>query len=79
MITGQLKNEIDKLWETFWTGGITNPLMVIEQITYLMYIRQMDEQQLLAESKANRMNQPIENPIFKAICIEMLCLIFRIN
>ena len=35
MITGELKNRIDRLWEMFWTGGITNPLDVIEQITYL--------------------------------------------
>ena len=43
MITGELKNKIDKLWEMFWTGGLTNPLDVIEQITYLMFIRGLDE------------------------------------
>jgi type I restriction enzyme M protein len=43
MITGELKNKIDKLWEMFWTGGLTNPLDVIEQITYLMFIRDLDE------------------------------------
>lgn len=42
MITGELKNKIDKLWEMFWTGGITNPLDVIEQITYLMFIKELD-------------------------------------
>ena len=42
MITGELKNKIDRLWEMFWTGGITNPLDVIEQITYLMFIRDLD-------------------------------------
>ena len=36
MITGELKNKIDRLWETFWTGGITNPLDVVEQMTYLI-------------------------------------------
>ena len=36
MITGQLRSKIDKLWEEFWTGGITNPLTVIEQISFLM-------------------------------------------
>ena len=40
MITGELKNKIDKIWETFWTGGITNPLDVIEQFTYLLFIKQ---------------------------------------
>ncbi len=43
MITGDLKNSIDKIWEMFWTGGITNPLDVIEQITYLMFIRDLDD------------------------------------
>ena len=37
MITGELKHKIDRLWETFWTGGITNPLDVVEQMTYLMF------------------------------------------
>ena len=43
MITGELKNKIDRLWEMFWTGGLTNPLDVIEQITYLMFIRDLEE------------------------------------
>lgn len=42
MITGELKNKVDKIWEMFWTGGITNPLDVIEQITYLIFIRDLD-------------------------------------
>ena len=43
VITGELKSKIDKLWEMFWTGGITNPLDVIEQVTYLMFIRDLDD------------------------------------
>ena len=43
MITGELKNKVDKLWEMFWTGGLTNPLDLIEQITYLMFIRDLDQ------------------------------------
>ena len=43
MITGELKNKIEGLWEIFWTGGITNPLDVIEQMTYLMFIRDLDD------------------------------------
>lgn len=43
MVTGELKNKVDKLWEMFWTGGLTNPLDVIEQITYLMFIRDLDK------------------------------------
>lgn len=52
MITGELKNKIDKIWETFWTGGITNPLTVIEQFTYLLFIKGLDDRQLLLESNA---------------------------
>ena len=43
MVTGELKNKIDGLWEIFWTGGVTNPLSVIEQMTYLMFIHDLDE------------------------------------
>ena len=43
MITGDLKNKINALWEIFWTGGITNPLDVVEQMTYLMFIHDLDE------------------------------------
>ena len=42
MIAGELRSRVDKLWEMFWTGGITNPLDVIEQITYLIFIRELD-------------------------------------
>lgn len=38
MITGELRSRVDKIWEIFWTGGITNPLSVIEQFTYLLII-----------------------------------------
>ena len=51
MITGTLKSQIDKLWEEFWVGGITNPLTVIEQITYLMYSRMLDTMESKDEQK----------------------------
>ncbi|CDH06791.1 putative type I restriction enzyme M protein [Xenorhabdus bovienii str. oregonense] len=54
MLTGQIRNDIDNLWEKFWTGGITNPLTVIEQISYLMFARMLDMQEDMAERKANR-------------------------
>ncbi len=54
MITGPLKSKIDKLWEEFWTGGITNPLTVIEQITFLMYARLLDMNETSDEKKALR-------------------------
>ena len=54
MLTGPIRNEIDKLWEKFWTGGITNPLTVIEQISYLMFARMLDMQEEVSERKASR-------------------------
>ena len=58
------KAQIDKLWETFWSNGISNPLTVIEQISYLFFIKELDEKHTREERKANRLNRPIENPVF---------------
>lgn len=52
MITGELKSQVDKVWEAFWTGGISNPISVIEQFTYLLFIKRLDETQLREERKA---------------------------
>ncbi|MED0872374.1 class I SAM-dependent DNA methyltransferase [Bacillus mobilis] len=52
MITGELRSKVDKLWEVFWTGGITNPLSVIEQFTYLLFIKGLDEVETTKESEA---------------------------
>ncbi|MDY4251671.1 class I SAM-dependent DNA methyltransferase [Clostridium sp.] len=52
MITGELKSKVDKIWETFWTGGITNPLEVIEQFTYLLFIKGLDEIETTKEAEA---------------------------
>ncbi|HDR7750656.1 type I restriction-modification system subunit M [Bacillus paranthracis] len=52
MITGELRNKVDKLWEVFWTGGITNPLSVIEQFTYLLFIKGLDEVETTKENEA---------------------------
>ena len=41
MVTGGLKSQVDKIWETFWTGGISNPLTVIEQFTFLLFLRRL--------------------------------------
>jgi type I restriction enzyme M protein len=64
MITGEIKSQVDKVWESFWTGGVSNPLTVIEQFTYLLFIRRLDETQLLEEKKANMIGQPIGNVLF---------------
>lgn len=63
MITGKLKSEIDKLWEAFWTGGITNPLTVIEQISFLMFIRLLDLTEIRNEKGASRVGRSFK-PIF---------------
>lgn len=52
MITGELRSKVDKLWEVFWTGGITNPLSVIEQFTYLLFIKGLDEVETTKENEA---------------------------
>jgi type I restriction enzyme M protein len=66
MVTGELKSKIDAIWSDFWSGGISNPLEVMEQLTYLLFIKGLDEAQTRAERKANRTGQPIEDPIFPA-------------
>ena len=53
MITGELRSKVDKIWETFWTGGITNPLEVIEQFTYLLFIKGLDEIETTKEAQAS--------------------------
>ncbi|HQR98186.1 MULTISPECIES: class I SAM-dependent DNA methyltransferase [unclassified Polaromonas] len=58
MITGELKNRIDSLWTEFWTGGITNPLTVIEQITFLMYSRLLDMQERKDEKRGSVTRKP---------------------
>ena len=53
MITGAIRNKVDKIWTDIWAGGITNPLTVIEQLTYLMFIRSLDEKELETEELEN--------------------------
>jgi len=65
MITGELKSQVDKIWESFWTGGISNPLTVIEQFTFLLFLRRIDESQLLEEKKANMIGGSVTNPLYK--------------
>jgi len=64
MITGPLKGQVDKLWDAFWSGGISNPLEVIEQITYLLFFRRLDDLQTLEENKARILKRPMERRIF---------------
>ena len=64
MLTGEIRNQVDQIWNAFWTGGISNPLEVIEQITYLLFLRRLDELQTIEELKATRLKKPIERRIF---------------
>ncbi|MDN5848449.1 MAG: type I restriction-modification system subunit M, partial [Nitrococcus sp.] len=66
MIIGELKSKVDRIWDTMWSGGISNPLSVIEQLTYLLFIKRLDELHTLRERKAARTGKPIEEPIFAA-------------
>jgi type I restriction enzyme M protein len=66
VLTGDIKAKIDKIWNTFWSGGISNPLSVIEQISFLLFIKRLDDIHTAKEKKANRLNKPIEEPIFAA-------------
>lgn len=64
MLTGELKSRIDQIWNAFWSGGIANPIEVIEQITYLLFLRRLDDLHTLEENKANRLKRPLERRIF---------------
>ena len=58
MLTGELKNKVDSLWEIFWTGGLANPLDVIEQMTYLMFIHDLDANDNLRAKEAAMLGLP---------------------
>ena len=60
MITGVIKNKVDKIWTDIWAGGITNPLTVIEQLTYLMFIRSLDEKELETEEFEHMTGEKME-------------------
>ncbi|WP_238553870.1 type I restriction-modification system subunit M [Pseudomonas sp. GM25] len=64
VITGELKSKIDAIWNAFWSGGISNPMEVMEQLTYLLFLRRLDELHTLEENKSNRLKQPMERRIF---------------
>src|SRR6266851_8257167 len=64
MLTGELRSQIDGIWNDFWSGGLANPLQVIEQITYLIFIKRLDEMQAVEEHKATTLGTPLERRIF---------------
>lgn len=64
MLTGNIRTQIDQIWNAFWSGGVSNPLSVIEQLTFLLFIKRLDEIHTREESKAEMLGQPMERPIF---------------
>lgn len=64
MITGELKSQIDKIWNDFWTGGIANPLTVIEQFTYLIFLKQLDDKQILIEKEIALLGSSVKKNIY---------------
>ncbi len=66
MITGEIKNKIDNIWETFWTGGLANPLSVIEQVTYLLFVKLLDDNQIKKERNAQALGVSPNNLLFRS-------------
>jgi type I restriction enzyme M protein len=64
VLTGEIRSQVDRVWMAIYTGGISNPLEVVEQLTYLLFLKRLDEMQTLEENKAARLNKPIERVIF---------------
>lgn len=72
MITGELKSKVDKIWDTMWAGGVTNPMTVLEQITYIMFMKLLDDNQLKTEANANALGISLsdDRKVFKdGICV----------
>lgn len=65
MITGEIKNRIDTIWDTFWTGGITNSITILEQMTYLFFMKMLDDAQRTKEANAAIMGTLVLEPTFK--------------
>lgn len=64
MLTGEIRNQVDQIWNAFWSGGVSNPLSVIEQITYLLFIKRLDDLHNLEENKAANLGIAMERRIF---------------
>jgi type I restriction enzyme M protein len=64
VLTTDIRNQIDRIWDAFWSGGISNPLEVIEQITYLLFIKRLDDLHTLEENKSTRLKKPMERRVF---------------
>ena len=65
MITGEIKNRIDTIWDAFWTGGITNSITILEQMTYLFFMKMLDDAQKTKEANASIMGVAVKDPTFR--------------
>jgi len=77
MLTGQQRNDIDRIWKEFWQNGMTDPLSIIKQITYLLFIRNLDRQQELKEKQANKLKMPVQYPIYSEEQRELRWNVFK--
>lgn len=64
MITGEIKNQIDRIWDVFWTSGMTNPMNILEQMTYLFFLKMLDDKQRQEEANAAVWGNRLQNPVF---------------
>ena len=64
MITGEIKTKIDQIWDTFHVSGITNPITVLEQMTYIFFMKMLDDKQLQEEAMARDFDTEVKNPTF---------------
>lgn len=64
MITGEIKNKIDQIWDVFFVAGITSPIAVLEQMTYIFFMKLLDDKQLNEEALNAFLGQPLKNPAF---------------
>ena len=67
MITGELRNKVDSIWDIFWAGGLTNPLDVIEQITYLMFIHDLDDADIRRAKESAMLGLSYESTFTKEV------------
>ena len=64
MLVGEIRSQIKSIWDDFWSGGLSNPLAVMEQITYLLFIKRLDELHTVEEKRATQLGKPMERRIF---------------
>ncbi|WP_420326557.1 type I restriction-modification system subunit M N-terminal domain-containing protein [Mameliella sp.] len=64
MLTGNIRNQVNRVWNAFWSGGVSNPLSVIEQLTFLMFIKRLDDLHTVEERKVEDLGGPIARRFF---------------